>query len=489
MLGLDFVGANDGFVGNNGQKAAVAARAFISVAIVLVGVAARSTVAAPPVAPATPPVANGQNPTGPTVNPPPTPTPTSTQPVGTQPAGPNVAGMSDEDFLQTTGSTLAVKKHLDDELLDLFGVRSSIADRGLTLSGSYIMDDSHGISGGGDTRTNIFRSLLDVRLTLDTHAAFRLPGGTLSVDFQNQSGRNGSVHVGDFQGFDNADSDGRTQLNELWYQQLLLGDKVRIKVGKVDANSEFAAPTYTTGFINSSWGYSPTITGFPTYPDPATSVNLFVYPTRWFYAGVGLYDGGGANFIATGSYGPAKIWHGGESSFSVGEFGFRWLLADSTLPGRVAFGGTWQSGEFQTFSGGTQHGAASFYSIAEQKIFHPDYYDKTNPAGVYLSLQYGHGDGHVNGAADHIGGAVVWVMPYKKENPDSLGLGATAVRFTDDPNAVFTGDFETSIEGYYNFQLTKWLTIKPDLQYIVNPGGNRDLDNALVATVRVIITF
>ena len=68
------------------------------------------------------------------------------------------------------------------------------------------------------------------------------------------------------QGFlQNADADGRTQIAELWYQQLFLDQKVRVKVGK-DANSEFAVPQNGVAFLNSSFGHSPTI-AMPTYPD------------------------------------------------------------------------------------------------------------------------------------------------------------------------------------------------------------------------------
>ena len=38
-------------------------------------------------------------------------------------------------------------------------------------------------------------------------------------------------------------------------------------------------------------------------------------------------------------------------------------------------------------------------------------------------------------------------------------------------------------------QITRWLNVQPDLQYIINPGGNQDLGNALVLGGRVALTF
>jgi porin len=48
---------------------------------------------------------------------------------------------------------------------------------------------------------------------------------------------------------------------------------------------------------------------------------------------------------------------------------------------------------------------------------------------------------------------------------------------------------EMALEVTYQAQITKWLSIQPDLQVIINPDGNRDLNNALVIGGRVSITF
>ena len=46
---------------------------------------------------------------------------------------------------------------------------------------------------------------------------------------------------------------------------------------------------------------------------------------------------------------------------------------------------------------------------------------------------------------------------------------------------------ETAIEAFYKYQLTEFMSIKPDLQYIVNPGG--DGRDAIVAGVRLGMSF
>ena len=40
------------------------------------------------------------------------------------------------------------------------------------------------------------------------------------------------------------------------------------------------------------------------------------------------------------------------------------------------------------------------------------------------------------------------------------------------------------IELTYSTQLTDWLRVQPDVQYVINPGADRSLDNALVIGIR-----
>ena len=48
---------------------------------------------------------------------------------------------------------------------------------------------------------------------------------------------------------------------------------------------------------------------------------------------------------------------------------------------------------------------------------------------------------------------------------------------------------EMVIELTYQAEITPWLIVQPDLQYIINPGGATDVNNALVIGGRAAITF
>jgi carbohydrate-selective porin OprB len=48
---------------------------------------------------------------------------------------------------------------------------------------------------------------------------------------------------------------------------------------------------------------------------------------------------------------------------------------------------------------------------------------------------------------------------------------------------------EMALEFTYQAQFTKWLAVQPDIQFIINPGGTQDLNNALVIGARAVMTF
>jgi porin len=57
------------------------------------------------------------------------------------------------------------------------------------------------------------------------------------------------------------------------------------------------------------------------------------------------------------------------------------------------------------------------------------------------------------------------------------------------PPGVFSEDYELAIEAFHRVQLTPWIALKPDVQYIVNPGGDADLTDAVVGTLRIEVVF
>ena len=66
-----------------------------------------------------------------------------------------------------------------------------------------------------------------------------------------------------------------------------------------------------------------------------------------------------------------------------------------------------------------------------------------------------------------------------------MGIGAGYAQISREAGFVYP--YELAIEGFYQFQVTGWMQVQPDLQYIIHPGGQ--FHDALVATLRCTIQF
>jgi porin len=205
----------------------------------------------------------------------------------------------------------------------------------------------------------------------------------------NQAGDNATTDdVGDIQGFSNIDADGRTQITELWYEQVFANELVRVKFGKMDANSEFDFVDHGGEFLASSPGFSPTILGFPTYREAATALVVFVYPADWFYSGVGIFDGAAQEGVLTGSSGPKTFFGDPADMFYIGEVGVTWNFGPDALPGRFAGGGWGHTGSFARFDGGTDSGTAGFYFLLDQTLWHENPMAEDDEQGIGLFAQF-----------------------------------------------------------------------------------------------------
>ena len=71
-------------------------------------------------------------------------------------------------------------------------------------------------------------------------------------------------------------------MNELWFQQNFLNDRISIRVGQLGADSQFDLSTYATVFLNGTFGWSPYLytnipNGGPAYPMGTPGVQVSAY--------------------------------------------------------------------------------------------------------------------------------------------------------------------------------------------------------------------
>jgi porin len=369
---------------------------------------------------------------------------------------------------------------------DWGGIRPKLEDRGITIDGSIAGYFGKNLTGGISTGKNGGAYLLNLNATLDSKKLVGYDGGTFFLNFRNEDGIHHSFD-GAFGNTSHLYEPARTEISEAWYEQQLLENKLRIRVGKIDANTEFANNSNGAEFLNDFGGYSPTILAFPTDPDPAFGIDAFIYPTPHLYAGAGIYDGSLAEGRSTGELGPANALHP-DREFMIAEIGGTWT-ASGGRDGKLGIGVWHHTAQFAKFDGGTQNGATGPYVTLDQMLWRSNPADDDDKRGIALFSLAGYSDPSISAAHYQVGGGLKWTGAIMSRPEDIIGLGVDYIRLSTAAGSGFDRPDETTIETFYKIRLNPWFSVQPDMQYIHNPGGVSDHHDALALTVQALVDF
>jgi carbohydrate-selective porin OprB len=106
----------------------------------------------------------------------------------------------------------------------------NLKNKGLTFGVSESLEGYRNFKGG-IRKGNAYASTLDANLTVDLQKILGLNHGIFYVDFEDHAGNNPTSKLtGDAQVFDKHTSDPFFQTMEIWYQQQLFKNKLRIKL-------------------------------------------------------------------------------------------------------------------------------------------------------------------------------------------------------------------------------------------------------------------
>jgi porin len=362
------------------------------------------------------------------------------------------------------------------------------------------------VSGGLHRRAEVLADW-DLTLTVETEPLLGWRGGSLFVYGLGLSSTGSpSENAGDVQTLDNIDAPNEWKLYEAWYQQELLGGGRSLLGGLYDVNSEFDVLESATLFLNSSFGIGKDVSqtgenGPSIFPSTSLGLRVDARPVSNGYARVAVLDGvpgdpedryTGPGFFAFGSE---------EGVLCIGEVGYLAGSAEASEDPytKIGFGGWFLSAEVDRMRGAGADGSASrrsgnlgMYLLSERAV----YREPDAPArGLSAFARVGFADSEVNATGFYAGGGAVYTGLLRGRPEDQLGLAvATAiaghdfVRASEEAGDRVAGA-EVAIEFTYRMQLTPWLSLQPDLQYIVSPGFDSGVDDALVLGTRVEIAF
>lgn len=362
---------------------------------------------------------------------------------------------------------------------DWGGKRSGMEEAGYTFEAVYTGEGFINTSGGIDEDTGYLDNF-DVTLEIDAEQAFGWNGATLFVYGLVNNGDDPSGFVGDAQGTSNIEQDETAKLYEAWINQQF-GDNLAVLFGLYDLNGEFDV-TETAGlFLGSSHGIGPDysqsgVNGPSIFPTTSLALRLSYQVSEPVYAQMAILDGVSGD--PTQPMGTQVEINGNDGWLIALEGGHVTGLeeGDSAPYRKYSLGGWYYTEEAAHVDGvSPDEKAFGIYAIADRAV--------SDRLSAFLRLGFASEDVHQFGTYVGLGG--VYTGLFGRED-DQLGLAvAHAINggaFSDaNPGAE---DAETAIELTYRTQLTPWLALQPDVQYVISPGTDPTLDDALITSLR-----
>jgi len=417
-----------------------------------------------------------------------------TRAAASQPATEQTPAESSQPTEETAPSFLTAERLS----ADWGGARTWLEERGVSVDLSLTTVFQQNVRGG--LRTHNAHSVsgsYDLEITLDFGRMKLWPRGQVYALAEGSWDEGVSRYVGDLFGVNtDAAGDRSIDVTELWYEQMLLDQKLRVRFGKLDLTVDFdtntAANDETSQFLN----YGLVQTANIPFPARGQGIQFVATPVEWFYLGAAVADAEADDRTA----GFRSAYHGRDDFFSIYEFGF--APAPRTgwgvLAGNYRFG-LWYDPQpkprFFNDLGGRLRAVphkrddAGFYVSWDQVIFRENPQTEADEQGLSLFGRYGYAHADVN-AVEHfwsVGAQYLGLVPTRDEDVLAVGVAQGVLseqlrREGADPHR------ETAIEVYYRCQVLPWLTVSPDFQWILRPGGENGRD-AFVAGLRLQISL
>ena len=391
---------------------------------------------------------------------------------------------------------------------DWGGARTDAAKNGYQFTGGLKVDALRN-RGGMKSGTKAV-SHLDLKLAVDLEKAAGWEGGSALINVLQNAGRGpGAAHTGNLMGVTSIEvgAPTTTRLFQAWVQQSLFDDKLAVLVGLFPIDSEFFTADSAGVFMGPQYG-TPADLALTRGPSIFNNTSFGVR-ARWNFS-KSLYAMGAMLDGIPGD--PDQPRHtrirfeDGDGTFHIGEIGWLPEAENDKFKGhaKVAFGLWNYTGREDNLvdvanidagnlaGRGRNHRQHGGYVLGERTFYH---FSEDGERFVSGFARYTWGDGRSYELRNTLNLGLHAKGVIESRPDDILGLAWTRAGTSSEFRQAtrIAGDLPTHSESIweltYRAQLTPYLAIQPNAQWVRNPGGTVGPNDAKLIGVRFDIAL
>jgi porin len=373
------------------------------------------------------------------------------------------------------------------------GYRQSLADDGVVVSGSTIVDLLGNVSGQARAFAPANASL--VAVDADLEKLLSLKGLLVHTEFVANAGQNLSTKsIGNLLQVATAFAQPGYYLGQMFVQQRLFSDKLTLQMGRMTTANNFASLPVFADYVSFAVNPIPiNLTNntvfFTSLPAVEWAAVGTIASTDWFAFAVGVYNTNlpsglpfasrhGVDFSFQGSGGPMEV---AQLTYTPNRGS-----DDTGLPGTYYLGGFYSGADYSSLSDGdTRKGNYGFYLEGQQMIYRRGGASSDVGLTPWISIAY-----TPQQSINHLpllvmaGAAYHGLIPGRSDDNTAVGFYYGKIS-----SSVPSGSGEKVVELNYTWWATPWLGMTPDLQYVLTPSGGSSSRNAAVIGAQFQILF
>ncbi|WP_207281185.1 carbohydrate porin [Pseudomonas sp. FW300-N2F2] len=408
---------------------------------------------------------------------------------------------------------------------DWGGERIKLIEQGIDIKADFVGEMGANLHGGyNDDKTARWSQQFGLGVALDLEKLAGWGDTEAKIQFTRRDGRNisndriGDPRAGTLSSSQEVWGRGQTtRLTQLWIKQKYFDSKLDVKAGYFGEGEDFN--TFPCEFQNLAFCGSQAgnwATGiWYNWPIMQAAIRVKYNLTPELYVQIGAYNQNPSQLENKNRY---KLSGSGTKGTLI-PVELVWSPNINSLPGEYRVGyykSTAKADDVREDDNGNDAATTGnayrshsskdgYWFVAQQQL---TTHNGDASRGLNIAANATFHDKETNVVDNYQSLMFVYKGPFDARPKDDVGIGFSRIHVNEDvkknselvnaANGVSDYDnplfaplrsTEYNYEVNYGFHVTNWLTVRPNLQYITHPGGVDEVDNALVAGLKIQSVF